>query len=76
MTAPDTHTADDLADRYGKSREYVQQQCRAGKWPHLKVGRSYRFTDQHVAQIDAMHEVKARESVAAASWGRKERKAS
>lgn len=75
MTAT-TFTADDLADRYGHSREYVLRAAREGKWPHLRVGRQVRFTEAHVAAIDAMHEVKATAATAAASWGRKTRRAS
>jgi hypothetical protein len=43
----------DLAEKFGRSREWVQAQCRGG-WPHMKVGKSYRFTDEQVAQIEAM----------------------
>ena len=66
--------ADDLAERYGHSRDYVLRKARTGQWPHLRVGRSVVFTEVHVAAIDAMHEVKASAATAAASWGRKTRR--
>lgn len=72
MATP-THDATEVGERYGHSRAYVLEQARRGNWPHLKVGRSVKFTDAHLAAIDAMHEVKAKQSVAAASWGRRTR---
>lgn len=47
-------TDTELAQRYGKSRAWVQAQCYANRWPHLKVGKSYRFTAADVASIDAL----------------------
>ena len=73
MTAA-THSAADVAARYGHSKDYVLRLAREGRWPHLRVGRSVRFTDAHLAQIDVMHEVKASAATAAASWGRKTRR--
>ena len=50
-----THLTDrDLADRYGKSLWFVQSQCRAKTWPHLRVGKAIRFTEAHVEAIDAL----------------------
>lgn len=72
--AADTYSDEMVAERYGKSKDYVQRAAREGRWPHLKVGRSVRFTDAHLAQIDAMHEVKAATAATAASWGRKTRR--
>lgn len=68
-----THDATHVGERYGHTRAYALEQARKGKWPHLKVGREVRFTDAHLAAIDAMHEVKARQSVAASTWGRRTR---
>ena len=75
MASP-THSAADVATRYGHTKDYVLRLAREGRWPHLRIGRSVRFTDAHLVAIDAMHEVKAQSSVAAASWGRKTRRAS
>ena len=74
MSTP-TYDATEVGERYGHSRAYALEQARKGNWPHLKVGREVRFTDAHLTQIDAMHEVKATRSVAAASWGRRTRSA-
>lgn len=43
----------DMATRVGKSREWVHDQCRAG-WPHLRVGKSYRFTTEQVKRIEEL----------------------
>ena len=76
MSTP-THSADAAAERYGHSRAYVLRRAREGHWPHLRVGRSVRFTDAHFARIDAMHDVKVTAKKAAEdSWGRKTRRAS
>lgn len=69
------HTDREVAAMYGKSLDYVQRQTREGRWPHLKVGRSIRFTDEHLAQIDAMLSVAPAPDVEAdRSWGRKTRR--
>lgn len=52
MTQPYVTDAD-LASSLGKSREWVHAQCRSG-WPHMRVGKSYRFTAEQVAAIEAM----------------------
>lgn len=78
MSAPFT-TDRDLAAHLGKSLGFVQAQCRSKAWPHLRVGKSYRFTDAHVNAIASLLEVAAKtpESQAAtgtpaAQWGLKE----
>jgi hypothetical protein len=58
VTGP-LHTDHDLAERYGRSREWVQEQCRAKAWPHLRAGKAYRFTDEQVSAIDALLTVDA-----------------
>jgi len=64
----------DLAKVVGKSAEYVRSQCATRKWPHLKVGRSYRFTAGHVEHIASLLEIVPTEASAAAqSWGRRKR---
>lgn len=68
---------EELAARYGKTRRFVLDKVRAGAWPALKVGRSVRFTTEHVAQIDAMHSVAPSTTPVeqhAAAWGRKTRR--
>lgn len=41
----------DVAAELGVSWQQVQERCKAKQWPHFKVGRYYRFTPEHVAQI-------------------------
>lgn len=35
------------------SKETVHRMCRIGKWPHVKVGRLYRFTEANYQAIIA-----------------------
>ena len=64
----------DLGEIVGKSAEYVRSQCATRKWPHLRVGKSYRFTTAHVEHIATLLEVAPTEASAAAqSWGRRKR---
>lgn len=65
---------DDMAAKYGVSRAFVMKRVQTRAWPFLRVGKFVRFTEEHVAQIDAMHEVQvSQETSAARSWGRKTR---
>jgi hypothetical protein len=50
------HTPEDLAVMLGRSRWWVCEQCRRGRFPSIKPGGSYRFTDQHVNEILAILE--------------------
>ena len=54
MTLTTTHQ---LADQLGKGPAFVAAQCKTGQWPHLRVGKSIRFTDAHVERIMALLEV-------------------
>jgi hypothetical protein len=53
---PATHSLADVATTLGKSRWWLAGQVREGKVPHLRVGRTVRFTDAHVAKILAEFE--------------------
>lgn len=67
-------TDNEIAERVGKSKWFVQEQCKRNGWPHLRVGKSYRFTAEHVAAIDALLERKTQPAAPAANpWGRKAR---
>lgn len=70
-------TDDELAERIGKSKWFVQEQCKAKHWPHLRIGKSYRFTAAHVDAIEALLEVKVDATAPAVAnrWGRKGRSA-
>jgi len=68
-------TDTEVADQFGISKEQVQRRCAAGQWPHMRVGKAYRFKAEHVAAIEALCEVKPRETTADETWGRKRRSA-
>jgi excisionase family DNA binding protein len=44
-------TAAELADRLNISVATVYKMCKGGKWPHSKIGRLYRFTEEHYQSI-------------------------
>lgn len=46
-------TAGALATRLAVSIETVYRQCKTGKWPHSRIGRLYRFTEEHYQAIIA-----------------------
>lgn len=56
MALQPLHTPEDLAAMLGRSRWWVCEQCRRGRFPSIKPGGSYRFTDQHVSEILAILE--------------------
>ncbi len=56
MALPSLHTPEDLAAMLGRSKWWVCEQCRRGRFPAIKPGGSYRFTDQHVEEILAILE--------------------
>lgn len=47
-------TVEDMAALFGKSVSWAEKQSH--RWPRLRVGRSPRFTPEHVAEIFAMYE--------------------
>lgn len=51
-----TITKQELAELLGLKVSWVEDKCRAREIPHLKIAGAYRFTEQHVAAIIAMHE--------------------
>lgn len=66
-------TDSDVAAHFDISREQVQRRCLAGQWPHMRVGKAYRFKAEHLAAIEALCEVKAAPETAAQTWGVKSR---
>ena len=46
-------TAAELAAKLDIDAETVRRMCKAGKWPHTKIGRLYRFTEDHYQAIIA-----------------------
>ena len=68
-------TPRELADMLGKGEPFVAEQARRKAWPHVRVGRSIRFTPEHVEQIIAACTVQPSEQAkAAGSWGRRGRR--
>lgn len=60
MTADDDLlTPDDLAERMKiSSRRRVVELCAEYDWPHTRIGRTIRFTEDQYAAILAQHTVK------------------
>jgi excisionase family DNA binding protein len=46
-------TAQELAAKLDVDPETVRRMCKTGKWPHTKIGRLYRFTEDHYQAITA-----------------------
>lgn len=66
-----------LASLLGVGRDYVMAKARDRSWPHVRVGRSVRFTDEQVAQIVALSTVSPSvQQQHADDWGQKTRRAS
>jgi len=59
-----------VAELFGlSSGEQVQRRCRTQEWPHLRVGKRYRFTLAHLQRIEALCEVAAKPKTTEQSWG-------
>jgi uncharacterized protein YjcR len=54
----DTYTPADVAEMLHTTEANVLQWRRQHGWPSLKVGKTIRFTHEHVEQILAKHTVK------------------
>ncbi|WP_416403610.1 helix-turn-helix domain-containing protein [Arthrobacter sp. LFS091] len=46
-------TAAELAGRLSVSTATVRAMCNSGKWPHTRIGRLYRFSEEHYQAIIA-----------------------
>ena len=44
-------TSAELAAKFQVSTETVHRMCRTNKWPHVKVGKLYRFTQEQYETI-------------------------
>jgi Helix-turn-helix domain len=49
-----TMGVDQVAAELGASEEWVRRQCRAGRFPHHRIARRLRFTDEDLAAILAV----------------------
>ena len=63
----------EVAAEFGISPYQVQQRCRAGQWPCLRIGRKYMFRPEHIEAIAALCEVKPLVTPAD-TWGLKTRR--
>jgi excisionase family DNA binding protein len=50
-------TADEVAERLGMSRDWVYAEVRAGRIPHVRLGRYVRFRESSIA--DWVREIEA-----------------
>lgn len=48
-------TFEQLADRFQIGASTARDMCRRYHWPHVKLGRSVRFTEQQAERIAALH---------------------
>jgi excisionase family DNA binding protein len=46
-------TTAELAAKLNVSTDTVGRMCTAGKWPYTRIGRLYRFTEEHYQTITA-----------------------
>lgn len=53
-----TFTTDQAAGELGCTPKWLQEQAHAKRVPHLRVGRFYRFTAEHLEQIRQSWEVR------------------
>lgn len=58
-----------LAELLTLKVSWIESKCRTRKIPHLLIAGQYRFTEQHVAEILAMHERRPIERPATATEG-------
>ncbi len=49
-------TTAELAGRLSVSTATVRAMCNSGKWPHTRIGRLYRFSEEHYQAIIATPE--------------------
>jgi len=60
VTVERTYSVAEVGDLLGKSADWVAEQCRQGRLPHLRVGQSRRFTAAHVEEIVTALELRPR----------------
>ncbi|WP_371875934.1 helix-turn-helix domain-containing protein [Pseudarthrobacter sp. SSS035] len=56
MKVPPMLTVAELAARLNVSPDTVRRMCNSGQWPHSRIGRLYRFTEEHYQAIIATPE--------------------
>lgn len=72
MTAPVTfYRPSEVAERLRCSQWWVKEQARQRRIPYCWIGGSYRFTDEHIAEIAHLFEVRPADAVDPASAPRR-----
>ncbi|MFF7393272.1 helix-turn-helix domain-containing protein [Streptomyces scabiei] len=66
---PRLYRPEEIAEALGCSAWWVKDRTRRGLIPHTRVGRAYRFTAEHLAEIIRLHEVRPPRSVGNAAAG-------
>ncbi len=56
--APRLHRPIEVAQKLGCSEWWIKEQARRRRIPYAWIGGSYRFTDEHVAEIVRLFEVR------------------
>lgn len=69
--APVNYDADTAGGLIGKSGNWMKTQARAGNIPFIRVGRSMRWTPQHLSEILRAGEQKPRAALVARAPARK-----
>ncbi|MFC9847902.1 helix-turn-helix domain-containing protein [Streptomyces sp. NPDC060223] len=64
---PRLYRPDEIAEALGCSAWWVKDRARRGLIPHTRVGRAYRFTAAHLAEIVRLHEERPRRSASPAA---------
>ncbi|GGW55652.1 hypothetical protein GCM10010381_46470 [Streptomyces xantholiticus] len=60
---PRLYRPEEIAEALGCSAWWVKDRARRSLIPHARVGRAYRFTAEHVAEIIRLHEERPTRSV-------------
>ncbi|MFE1235166.1 helix-turn-helix domain-containing protein [Streptomyces tendae] len=55
---PRLYRPEEIAEALGCSAWWVKDRARRGLIPHTRVGRAYRFTTEHLAEIVRLHEAR------------------
>nr|WP_239086127.1 helix-turn-helix domain-containing protein [Streptomyces parvus] len=67
---PRLYRPEEVAKVLGCSAWWVKDRARRGLIPHTRVGRAYRFTGAHLAEIVCLHEERPKRSVSSAPTSR------
>lgn len=66
---PRLYRPEEIAEALGCSAWWVKDRARRGLIPHTRVGRAYRFTAAHLAEIVRLHEERPKRSLSSAPTG-------